>query len=319
MLGVYAEFAEQWMALPVFQGEKTAGQRFPGAVSTYCIEAMMQDRKALQAGTSHFLGQNFAKASGIQFLDQNNKQVHAWTTSWDVSTRLIGGMIMAHGDDDGMVMPPKLAPAHVVILPVIPKPDDRGRVLEHCRTLQQQLRAIAFAGGPLRVELDARDLRGGDKAWQWVKKGVPIRIEIGPRDIEKDSVFYGRRDKAPKDKASLPRAEFVGKVAGILQDIQDTLYANAKKFREEHTRPIDSRDEFYAYFAEPPRKDPNAPPAIYGGFALAHFNGDPALERQIQDELGVTVRCIPLGPDDPGTCPFTGKPSKKRVVWARAY
>ena len=148
---------------------------------------------------------------------------------------------------------------------------------------------------------------------------LPIRIEIGPRDIDKDSVFYGRRDKTPKDKASLPRAEFVGKVAGILQEIQDTLYANAKKFREAHTRPIDTRDEFYAYFTEPKRKDPNAPPAIYGGFALAHFNGDPALERQIQDELAVTVRCIPLGPDDPGTCPFTGKPSKKRVVWARAY
>src|SRR5262245_30893929 len=232
MLGVYAEFAEQWMAMPVIQGEKTAGERFPGAVTTYCIEAMMQDRKALQAGTSHFLGQNFAKASNIQFLDQNNKQVHAWTTSWGVSTRLIGGMIMAHGDDNGLVVPPKLAPAHAVILPVIPKPDDRTRVLDYCTRLQRELRAVEFAGRPVRVELDARDLRGGDKAWQWVKKGVPIRIEIGPRDIEKDSVFFGRRDKSPKDKASMQRAEFVGKVAGILQDIQDTLYANAKKFRE---------------------------------------------------------------------------------------
>jgi prolyl-tRNA synthetase len=319
MLGVYAEFAEQWLALPVIQGEKTEGQRFPGAVSTYCIEAMMQDRKALQAGTSHFLGQNFAKASGIQFLDQNNKQVHAWTTSWGVSTRLIGGMIMAHGDDNGLAIPPKLAPLHAVILPVIPKPDDRARVLEYCQKLKAELRAVQFAGGPLRVDVDARDLRGGDKAWQWVKKGVPLRIEIGPRDIEKDSVFFGRRDKGPKEKTSQPRGEFVAGVAALLQAIQDCLLASARQFREQHTQNINTRDDFYAYFKEPPRRDENAPPAIFGGFAMAHFNGDPALERQIQDELGVTVRCIPLGPDDPGTCPFTGKPSKKRVVWARAY
>src|SRR5262249_22233199 len=179
MLGVYAEFAEQHMAMPVIQGEKTAGERFPGAVSTYSIEAMMQDRKALQAGTSHFLGQNFSKASGIQFTDQNNALTHAWTTSWGVSTRLIGGMIMTHADDDGMVCPPKLAPAHAVILPVAQKPEDRQRVMDYCKALQKDLRAQSYGGAPVRVELDGRDLGGGVKLWQWIKKGVPIRLEIG--------------------------------------------------------------------------------------------------------------------------------------------
>jgi len=319
MLGVYAEFAEQFMAVPVIQGEKTIGERFPGAVQTFCIEAMMQDRKALQSGTSHFLGQNFSKASNIKFLSDQNVQEFAWTTSWGVSTRLIGGMIMTHADDDGMVMPPRLAPAHVVILPVTPKPEDRQRVVDWCKALKTELEQQTFAGGKLRVLLDDRDLRGGEKTWQWVKKGVPIRIEIGPRDIDKDSVFFGRRDKAPKDKSSMPRGEFVGKVSGVLQDIQNALFARAKAFRKEHTHDIDSKDEFYAYFAEPARKDPNAPTPIHGGFAMTHFNGDPKLEAQIKDDLGVTVRCIPLERGQPGTCPFTGQPSAKRVVWAKAY
>src|SRR5258706_2120923 len=194
MLGVYAEFAEQYMAMPVIQGEKTAGERFPGAVQTYCIEAMMQDCKALQSGTSHFLGQNFAKASDIKFQNEKEELVHAWTTSWGVSTRLVGGLIMTHADDDGMVCPPRLAPAHVVILPVVQKPEDRERVVTWCRALAKDLRALSYAGAPVRVVLDERDLRGGDKVWSWIKKGVPIRLEIGPRDIDKDSVFMGRRD-----------------------------------------------------------------------------------------------------------------------------
>ena len=319
MLGVYAEFAETFMAMPVIQGEKTAGERFPGAVQTYCIEAMMQDCKALQAGTSHFLGQNFAKASNIKFLSDQNTQEFAWTTSWGVSTRLIGAMIMTHADDDGMVMPPRLAPAHVTIIPVTPKPEDRERVIAYCKALKTELEAQQFAGAKVRVILDERDLRGGEKTWQWVKKGVPIRVEIGPRDLEKDAVFFGRRDKAPKDKSTLPRAEFVGKVSSILQDIQDALHARAKKFRKENTKQIDTRDEFYAYFKEPTKKDPNAPTPIHGGFAMAHFNGDPALEAKIKEDLGVTVRCIPLERGAPGTCPFTGEPSAKRVVWAKAY
>ncbi len=319
MLGVYAEFAEQWMAMPVIQGEKTAGERFPGAVQTYCIEAMMQDRKALQAGTSHFLGQNFAKASGIEFQDDKGTLSHAWTTSWGVSTRLIGGMIMTHADDDGLICPPRLAPEQVIIIPVIQKPEDRDRILTYCKALEKELEAQTYAGSPVRVHLDARDMRGGDKAWQWIKKGAPIRLEVGPRDIDNDSVFMGRRDKGPKEKAGVPRAELVATIATTLQSIQDSLYQRALAFRTEHTKVIDTKDEFYAYFADPPKKKPNDPTPIHGGFAMAHFNGDPALETKIKEDLKVTVRCIPLGPGEPGTCPFTGQPSAKRVVWAKSY
>ena len=319
MLGVYADFAENYMATPVIQGEKTAGERFPGAVQTFCIEAMMQDRKALQAGTSHFLGQNFAKASGIQFLDDKGVLSHAWTTSWGVSTRLVGSMIMTHADDDGMVCPPRLAPAHVVILPVTHKPEDRQRVLEYCQRLRAELRAQTFAGQPVRVELDDRDLRGGDKVWQWIKKGVPIRLEIGPRDLDKDAVFVGRRDRAPKDKGPMARAEFVATVATMLQDIQDGLKARALAFRDQHTQVIDSKSDFYAYFTPPAGKDADAPTPIHGGFAMTHFSGDVAVEKQVKDDLGVTVRCIPLADGEPGTCPFSGQPSARRVVWAKAY
>ena len=319
MLGVYTEFAEQWMAMPVISGEKTAAERFPGAVQTYCIEAMMQDHKALQAGTSHFLGQNFAKASGIEFTDERNARVHAWTTSWGVSTRLIGGMIMTHGDDDGMVCPPRLAPSHAVILPIARKPEDRVRVLEYCAKLRAELSAIPFSGGPLRVVLDDRDINGGEKKWQWIKKGVPLWLEVGPRDLDADSVFLGRRDR-PRDRSvGIKRADLVGTAAALLQDIQGVLFERARALRAEHTRTIDSRDEFYAYFAEPTKANPNDPTPIHAGFAMTHYNGSAAVEDQIRQDLKVTVRCIPLAPGEPGTCPFTGEPSAKRVVWAKAY
>jgi len=307
------------MAMPVIQGEKTAGERFPGAVQTFCIEAMMQDRKALQAGTSHFLGQNFAKASNIQFTDVNNKLTHAWTTSWGVSTRLVGGMIMTHADDDGMICPPRLAPQHVVILPIAQKPEDRQRVLDWCKALKRDLEAQTYAGAPVRVQLDDRDLGGGVKAWQWIKKGVPIRLEVGPKDIDKDSVFMGRRDKGTKEKSGVPRGEFIAKVSSILDEIQIALFERAKAYRTEHTKTIDTKDDFYAFFAEPKKKQQNDPTPIHAGFAMAHFNGDPALEAKIKDDLKVTVRCIPLGGGEPGTCPFTGQPSKQRVVWAKSY
>jgi prolyl-tRNA synthetase len=319
MLGVYAEFAEQHMAMPVIQGEKTVAERFPGAVQTFCIEAMMQDRKALQAGTSHFLGQNFAKASGIQFTDDKNAIAHAWTTSWGVSTRLIGGLIMTHADDDGMVCPPRLAPAHVVIMPIARKPEERDRVLTYCKALAADLRAQTYAGAPVRVELDDRDVGGGDKAWQWIKKGVPIRVEIGPRDIDKDSVFAGRRDRGIKEKQAIARGEFVAKIAGTLQEIQDALAQRARAHREANTRVIDSKDEFYEYFAEPTKKQASDPTPIHGGFAMTHFSGDDKLEAMIKDDLKVTVRCIPLGDGEPGVCPFDGKPSAKRVLWAKSY
>jgi prolyl-tRNA synthetase len=318
MLGVYAEFAENYMAMPVIQGEKTAGERFPGAVQTYCIEAMMQDRKALQAGTSHFLGQNFAKASGIQFTDQNNKLTHAWTTSWGVSTRLVGGMIMTHADDDGMICPPKLAPQHVVIMPIAKKPEDREKVIPWVKALKADLEKQTYAGAPVRVHIDDRDT-GGGKAWHWIKKGVPIRLEVGPRDIDQDTVSLGRRDKGAKDKANVSRGELVAKVTSILDEIQNALFERALAYRKEHTKDIDTKDDFYAFFAEPTKKQSNDPTPIHAGFAMTHFNGDPALEAKIKEDLKVTVRCIPLSGGEPGTCPFTGQPSKQRVVWAKAY
>ena len=318
MLDVYADFAEQWMAVPVIKGEKTEGERFPGAERTFSIEAMMQDRKALQAGTSHFLGQNFSRASGIEFLDSNGALQHAWTTSWGVSTRLIGGLIMTHSDDDGLVLPPRLAPTHVVIVPIFRSEDDRSRVLEYCRALTAELRAQSYANAPIEVDIDDREERGGEKVWHWVRKGVPVRLEVGPRDIDKDSVFVGRRDRAPKDKQSVPRAEFVATIAATLASIQEGLYARAKTFRDEHTRAIDDRDEFYAFFTSE-REREGVPTPIHGGFALTHFSGDLELERKIKEDLSVTVRCIPLEAGEPGVCPFTGKPSPRRVVWAKAY
>lgn len=318
MLDVYATFAEQWMALPVIKGEKTAGERFPGADRTYSIEAMMQDRKALQAGTSHFLGQNFAKASDIQFLGQDGTRQHAWTTSWGVSTRLIGSLIMTHADDDGLVLPPRLAPAQVVIIPIFRSDDEKPKVLEYCRRVAAELRAQRFADRPVSVIVDERDERGGEKVWGWIKKGVPVRLEIGPRDMEKDALFVGRRDKGHKDKQSVARSEFVANVSATLQSIQDALFARARAYRDQHTHRIDSRDEFYRFFTAPATAE-NAPTPIHGGFALTHFSGDVDLEHRIKDELSVTVRCMPLDENEPGICPFTGKPSAQRVVWAKAY
>jgi prolyl-tRNA synthetase len=228
-------------------------------------------------------------------------------------------MIMTHADDDGMVCPPKLAPQHVVILPIAQKPEDRDRVITYCKALKADLEKQSYAGIPVRVQLDDRDLGGGVKAWQWIKKGVPIRLEVGPKDIDKDSVFMGRRDKGAKEKAGVPRGEFIAKVGAILDEIQTALFDRALAYRKEHTRTIDTKDEFYAFFAEPKKKQQNDPTPIHAGFAMAHFNGDPALEAKIKDDLKVTVRCIPLGEGEAGTCPFTGQPSKQRVVWAKSY
>jgi prolyl-tRNA synthetase len=320
MLDVYADFAENWMAMPVIKGQKTEGERFPGAVDTFCIEAMMQDRKALQAGTSHFLGQNFSTASDIKFLDQSGTLQHAWTTSWGVSTRLVGGMIMTHSDDDGLVLPPRLAPAHIVILPVLHKAETAPQVLAWCRELAAELRKITYAGRTVEVEIDERDLRGGDKVWGWIKKGIPIRLEVGPRDIEQGSVFMARRDKPHKEKIAVKRDEFVARAAAILEEIQQGLLEKAKSWRAEHSRHIDSLDEFKAFFTAPRGSDANAPIPPHGGFALSRFCLDPEVEKKVKDDLGVTVRCIPLeGSDDPGPCVITGRPATKRVVFAKSY
>jgi len=319
MLDVYADFAENEMAMPVIRGEKSAGERFPGAVHTYSIEAMMQDRKALQAGTSHFLGQNFAKASDIRYLNDAGARVHAWTTSWGVSTRLIGGLIMTHADDDGLVVPPRLAPAHVVILPITFKADDPERVMNYCHKLADDLRVQPYHGRSIEVEIDDRDVRGGEKTWSWVKKGCPIRLEIGPRDMENDAVFMARRDRPAKDKQAVPRAEFTAKVVEILDEIQAGLLERARSFRAEHTRTIDTEEEFRDWF-DAPATEEGVPTPPHAGFARAHWSGDPDVEQRINDELGVTIRCIPLDDEEgPGICPFTGKPSPQRVVWAKAY
>lgn len=321
MLEVYRTFAEEWMAMPVIVGEKTKGERFPGADNTYCIEAMMQDRKALQAGTSHFLGQNFSKSSDIKFLDQEGALKHAWTTSWGVSTRLIGAMIMTHSDDDGLMIPPKLAPTHVAILPVLHKATDPETIIAYCNELAAQLKQVDYHGSKLRVEVDTRDIAGGDKSWQWIKKGVPLRLEIGPRDMEQNAVFMGRRDLGPKGKRSMPKDVFVSSVTKTLDEMQQALFERAINFRTEHTKAIDSKEAFYAYFTPPVAPSADTPTPIHGGFAMTHFSGDVDVEEKIKSDLGVTVRCIPLDAtkEEPGTCPFSGKPSLQRVVWAKSY
>ncbi len=316
MLDVYATFAEEHMAMPVITGAKTANERFPGAVDTYCIEAMMQDRKALQAGTSHFLGQNFSKASDIKFLDDQGEQQFAWTTSWGVSTRLLGAMIMTHSDDDGLVLPPRLAPAHVVIMPITFKADDPDAVVAYCRKLQDEIQALSFHGRRIEVEFDDRDIRGGDKVWQWIKKGIPIRLEVGQRDMANDSVFMGRRDKSPKEKGGVPREEFLANLVSTLEEMQTNLFERAKAFRDEHTREIDDKDAFYEFFT-PKNADQ---PEIHGGFAMTHWNGSSEVEEQIKNDLKVTIRCIPDKLESsPGTCPFSGEPSERRVVWGKSY
>ena len=316
ILGLYADFAENYMAMPVIQGEKTDAERFPGAVSTYSIEAMMQDRKALQSGTSHFLGQNFSKASKIMFLDREGERQYGWTTSWGVSTRLIGGIIMTHGDDDGLVLPPRLAPSQIVILPVVPKEDKRAEVMEYCEKLRAQLRDIFWNGRRLEVELDDRDLRGGEKKWQWVKKGIPVWVEVGPRDVASDSLVMGRRDLGPGARTERPRSEFIKTAGDLLDDIQKNLFERAKSFRDKHTSSIDSKEDFYAFFTPQNAKKPE----IHGGFALAHWNGDPAVEKQVAEDLKVTVRCLPLDAEpEEGRCIITGEPSKRRVVWGKSY
>ncbi|MCA9172101.1 MAG: hypothetical protein KDB23_30755, partial [Planctomycetales bacterium] len=243
--------------------------------------------------------------------------VYAWTTSWGVSTRLIGGLIMTHADDDGMVVPPKLAPKHAVILPIYRTDEERAQVLEYCRSLKQELEAQSYHGTPIRILIDDRDLRGGEKNWQQVKRGVPLRLEVGPRDVAANAVFMARRDRSPKEKQAINRAELVQTITALLDEMQNGLLERAKAMRTEHTRTIDSLDDFRAYFTP---QNPNAEePEIHGGFAMCHWCEDPQVD-EILKELKVTIRCVPLdGDDEPGQCIFTGKPSAKRAVFAKAY
>ncbi len=278
MLDVYETFVRDYVAVPVFSGEKSESERFPGAVQTLCIEAMVQDRKAIQAGTSHFLGQNFSRASGIKFQSREGKEEFGWTTSWGMSTRMVGTLIMAHADDDGLVVPPRLASTHVVIIPITPKEETRAAVLAAADKLAEELRAVIYDGAPLGIEVDRRDLGGGVKSWEWIKKGVPLRVEIGPRDLESGNVAVMRRDQPVKTKEFLASGEFAARAAEMLGAMQQNLLQRAQEFRDANTRVIDSEEAFYEFFT-PKNK---AKPEIHGGFALAHWSGSRAVEEKVK-------------------------------------
>jgi prolyl-tRNA synthetase len=308
MLDVYAQFAEDYMAVPVIKGEKSESERFPGAENTYCIEAMMQDRKALQAGTSHFLGQHFSRSFNIRYLSQEGKEEFVWTTSWGVSTRLVGGLIMTHSDDNGLVLPPLLAPVHVVILPVLHKEEDKSAILDYCEKLAKELNGMTYHHRRMIAEVDTRELTGGEKAWSWVKKGVPVRLEVGAKELAADSVFMGQRDKEYKDRKVVARKDFLANVVAQLDEIQAGLLQRAREFQKQNSTVINSKEEFYNYF----KGD--------GGFAYAHWNGSAEVEAKIKQDLSVTIRCIPFEKSpEAGKCIFTGEPSKQRVIFAKAY
>jgi prolyl-tRNA synthetase len=315
MLDVYARLAEKYLAMPVLRGRKSLSERFPGAVDTLCIEALMQDCKALQAGTSHFLGQNFARASGITFQTAEETEEYVWTTSWGASTRLIGGVIMTHGDDDGIILPPRVASAHVVLLPIIRRADERPAVLEYTQKLAGELREVRYHDRRIKVEIDDRDI-GGARGWEWIKKGIPLRVEIGPRDIAKDSVYIGRRDQSHRRKESMKHPQFVAEIASILDAIQSSLFERALDFRREHTRRIEDKRRFYDYFTPENAEKPE----IHGGFAASPWCGEASCEQQIKEDLGVTIRCIPFDRKEPaGPCICCGKKDTQSVLFAKAY
>jgi len=315
MLDVYTRLVEDHLAIPVIKGKKSAAERFPGAVETMTIEAMMQDRKALQAGTSHFLGQNFAKASNIRFQTAEESEAYAWTTSWGLSTRVIGGVIMTHGDDDGIILPPRVASAHVVLLPIVRKEKDRPLVMEYVDGLARALTSQTYNHRPIGVEVDERDI-GGARGWDWIKKGIPLRVEVGPRDIADDSVFVARRDKPHRDRHSIPRAQFVDNITDLLEEVQGHLLDRAQTFRDDHLHDIDEKKVFYDFFTPANTEHPE----IHGGFARAHWCGSPACEEKIKDDLGVTVRCVPFDrADDSGPCICCDEAGRGRVIFAKAY
>jgi prolyl-tRNA synthetase len=303
MLGVYAHFAEEYMAMPVLRGVKSANERFAGAEDTYCIEALMQDGKALQAGTSHFLGQNFAKAFNVTFTDRENKLDYVWATSWGVSTRLIGALVMAHSDDQGLVMPPRLAPLQVVIVPIYNKDAAiRQQIDEKSEQLTAELRSKG-----IRVKYDNdENNRPGWKFAEYELKGVPVRVTMGARDLENGLAEVARRDT--KEKQTAPLEGLAQQIEKLLEDIQQNLYNRALKFREDNTSVVDTWDEFVRVLDEKP------------GFIYAHWDGTPETEEKIKELTKATIRCIPLdNKEEAGKCILTGNPSTQRVVFARAY
>lgn len=301
MLGVYADFAEKYMAVPVIKGVKTAHERFAGALETFTIEAMMQDGKALQSGTSHFLGQNFAKAFDVKFINKENKLDYVWATSWGVSTRLMGALIMTHSDDNGLVLPPHLAPIQVVIVPIYRKQEQLAMVSEKVAGIVEGLKAKGIS---VKYD-DADNKRPGFKFADYELKGVPVRLVIGPNDLEENTAEVMRRDTLGKETVSLDG--IVDYVANLLEDIQNNIYTKARNFRDSHIFEANSYDEFKELIEK-------------GGFVLAHWDGTTETEERVKEETKATIRCIPLdGDTTPGTCIFTGKPSERRVIFARNY
>ena len=301
MLDVYADFAEKVMAIPVVKGVKSPNERFAGALNTYSIEAMMQDGKALQAGTSHFLGQNFAKSFDVQFLTNENKYEYVWATSWGVSTRLMGALIMTHSDDNGLVLPPNLAPTQVVIVPIFKKQDQLDALIEKLNPLADELKKLG-----IRVQVDASDkATPGFKFAEYELKGVPLRLAMGGRDLENGTIELARRDTMTKETVSFDG--IVETIQSLLKEIQDNIYQKALKFRQENTREVNTWEEFKEEIKKP-------------GFLLCHWDGTPETEEKIKAETKATIRCIPLeGDKTPGTCIYTGKPSAQRVIFAIAY
>ncbi len=302
MIHVYAEFAKNYMAMPVIIGRKSENERFAGALDTYTIEALMQDGKALQSGTSHFLGQNFAKAFDVKFTTKESTQEYVWATSWGVSTRLMGALIMAHSDDNGLVLPPKLAPIQVVIIPIYKNQEQLDQISEYAKKLKAGLEA-----NQISVKYDNRDThKPGYKFADYELKGVPVRIALGPRDMENQTAEIARRDTL--EKMSINQADIVARVITLLSDIQENIYNKALKFQLENTTKVDSWEEFQQLLDEK------------GGFLAAHWDGTKETEEKIKDATKATIRCIPLNAEDEeGKCIFTGNPSHKRVLFARAY
>ncbi len=301
MVGVYSDFAEKWMGMPVLVGVKSSNERFAGAVETYCIEALMQDGKALQAGTSHFLGQNFAKAFDVKYVNRENKQEYVWATSWGVSTRLIGALIMAHSDDNGLVLPPKLAPIQVVIVPIYKNEEQLSAISKTATNIMKELKELGIS-----VKYDDRDTqKPGFKFAEWELKGVPVRLAIGPRDLENNTVEVARRDTLEKE--TLQITDIAEKIENLLIQIQNNIYQKALSFRTDNTFTVDSWDEFTSQIEK-------------GGFVRAHWDGTAETEQIIKDKTKATIRLIPIGekPED-GLCVLTGNPSKQRVVFAKSY
>lgn len=302
MLNVYADFAQNFMAMPVLKGVKSESEKFAGAVDTYCIEALMQDGKALQAGTSHFLGQNFAKAFDVKFASQDGKLDYVWGTSWGVSTRLLGGLIMAHSDDNGLVLPPKLAPIQAVIVPIIKGKEQLAQIAEKAEAIKAALKDKGIS-----VKFDDRDThKPGWKFAEYELKGVPVRLAIGPRDLENGTVEIARRDTFEKEVVSIDNA--VSKVVSLISEIQDNIYQKALNYRQEMTTDVEDYDTFKSILEEK------------GGFIRAHWDGTPETEDKIKEETKATIRCIEFDqPEEEGKCIYSGKPSKRKVVFARAY